>query len=478
VAGKDALPVEDLAAIAEYARRYHLAVIPAVFTYGKVQDLFNSHPEIAEAPDWQKKRGESAYCPNRPETYALIFDIMKEIVEATKCPAMHIGHDEIMGMALCPVCRNVPPADLFANDVNRIAGWLAERNVETMIWGDFLLDRERWEPLGVSSANSGSPHYGGHVVHPAVEKIRKDVIIADWHYNVAKTYPSVKYFADCGFRVIGCPWHKSENNYFLAQEVKRDGQMGMLVTDWGFLATRSPGADSMIGVACAWNTAMPEPKRLPWSPEAVLAGSILDKDKPSRMRGAVFAPVPIEPVGTRGLARGGEAWFGVSERHDLSYLPTGAQRLFGVDYQIGQRCIVADGKAPAPRIPVNAKAKSLVFLHGLSVENPGVGLAPFGQYRVTYASGEKAEVVIDGRKATYWLTETPRQNPWMPWLYGYTWDATLAWEGCTRSGEAVNLQAYEWVNPRPDDPIASVEIVARPNVPGLQIGLVALTAVQ
>jgi hypothetical protein len=210
----------------------------------------------------------------------------------------------------------------------------------------------------------------------------------------------------------------------------------------------------------------------------VLAGSILDKNKPSRMRGAVFAPVALESVGNRALSGDEKSWFCLGARHDLAYLPAGALRLFGIDYQIGKRCIVADGKAPAPRMPVNAKAKSLVFLHAVSVENPGVGLAPYGQYRVTYASGEKAEVVIDGRNATYWLTESPRQNPWMPWVYGYTWDSTLAWEGCTRSGEAVNLQAYEWVNPRPDDEITAVELVARQNMPGLHIGLVALTAVQ
>jgi len=254
--------------------------------------------------------------------------------------------------------------------------------------------------------------------------------------------------------------------------------MGMLVTDWGFLATRSPGANSIVGVVCAWNTATPDPDHLPWSPEAVLAGSILDKSKPSRMRGAVFTPVPIEQVGNRALCGDEKAWFGQGERHDLSYLPSGAQRLFGVDYQIGKSCVIADGKGPAPRIPVNAKVKSLVFLHGLSVQNPGVGLAPYGQYRVTFESGEQAEVPIDGRNASYWLTDTPRQNPWMPWIYGYTWDAVLAWEGCTKSGEAVNLQAYEWVNPRPDDLIASVELVARKNVPDLMIGLVALTAVR
>ena len=87
-------------------------------------------------------------------------------------------------------------------------------------------------------------------------------------------------------------------------------------------------------------------------------------------------------------------------------------------------------------------------------------------------------IAIDGKNITHWLSRTPRRNPWMPWVYGYTWDAVLAWEGCTTSGEPVNLQAYEWTNPRPEDPIVSVEMLARQDVPGLKIGLVALTAVR
>ena len=98
--------------------------------------------------------------------------------------------------------------------------------------------------------------------------------------------------------------------------------------------------------------------------------------------------------------------------------------------------------------------------------------------RSTLSSGQSAEVAIDGRNITHWLSRAPRQNPWMPWLYGQTWDATLAWEGCTKSGEPVNIQAYEWVNPRPDDPIASVEMTAKQDVAGLKLGLVALTVVR
>lgn len=489
VAGRDARPVEELAALAAYARRYHLQFIPVVYTYGKTDDLFASHPEIAEDLAWrQKKQMHGAYCPNRPQTYALIFDIMQEIIDATKCRAMHIGHDEIEGMAICPACSKIPPSDLFAADVNKIADWLAERKVLTMLWGDMLLEEKHWAARGVrGAANSGNPHYGGHLVHPALEKIRKHVIIGDWHYTPDPTHPTMKHFAANGFRVVGCTWYNKDNNYYMTQEMKAVGPrgLGVLVTDWGFMSTRSPGATSILGAAYAWNTAMPEPKRLTWSPDAVLAASILNRNKPSRIRDATLTPIDLERVGNRALSGDKTAWFGMGTWHDLAYLPRGDLRLFGVDYRVGKTCLIVgagnqDAAIPSnsPAVPVRGKAKSLVFLHALSVSNPGVAPRTFGHYRVTYASGQKEDVAISSRNATHWLSETPRNNGWGSWTYSYLWDATLAWEGCTKAGEAVNLQAYEWVNPRPNDRIATVELIAQPGSPGLRIALVALTAVR
>lgn len=492
LASEKALPVAELVALADYARRYHLDVIPAVFTYGKVGDLVRKHPGIAEVPAEGSSPSVSqvAYCPNQPETYALVFDLLGEVVTATQCRRLHIGHDEITGMAQCPVCKAIPPADLFANDVNRIAGWLAERHVETLIWGDFLLDRETWAARGVHSANSGNPHYGGLTVAPAADTIRKDVIIADWHYYGSNPkdevkFPTPKYFADKGFRVIGCPWHNTWNNYHFTRDVQATGQLGMLVTDWGFLATRSPGANSMVAVACAWDAAMPEPERLTWSPQAVLAASILRKDRPSRSATAAFAPVDLGPVANRALAGAADAWFGGGTRHGLVMPPPGVRTLFGVEYRVGETCLVVASQdavaglpASSPRIAVNQPARSLVFLQTMAVDEPTVGLRPYGQYRVTYASGEIAAVSIDGRNITHWLPRTPRVNPWMAWVYGHTWDAVLAWQGCTTSGEPVCIQAYEWINPRADDPIESVTLEAKQGVPGLKIGLVALTAVR
>ncbi|OGV63335.1 MAG: hypothetical protein A3K19_21835 [Lentisphaerae bacterium RIFOXYB12_FULL_65_16] len=485
IAADNALDMRELATAADTARRYGMRFVPYVNLYGKVQELLKAHPEIAEDPDGAKKGGDHAYCPSKPETYKLVFDLLTELVEVTRCDAILSSHDEIGGMVVCPACKAVPPDDLFANDVNKTAAFLAGKGVETMIAGDMLLEKARWEPLGVDACNSGSPQYGGLAIHPAVDKLRKDVIILDWHYNTAKSYPTFKHFADHGLRVIGLPWHGNVNNYYIAKAIHEIGQLGIIDTDFGFLNTRSPVATSMLGVACAWNTSMPEPDTLAWSPQRVLAAAVLGNAQPSRTSGAKFAPIDLDAAANRPLVGGTEAWLGEGRQSDLTYFPKGVVRLFGTEYHIGDRGIVIGKEnaslgisAQSARIAVNAKARALVFLHGLAVDNPAVWLQTFGQYSVTYASGERAEIAITSRNATHWRTATPRVNPWMPWVYGYAWDALLAWEGCTKGGDAVALLAYEWTNPRPDDTIVSVDASAKQDVPGLVLGLVALTAVQ
>ncbi|MBN8215114.1 MAG: beta-N-acetylhexosaminidase [Spirochaetes bacterium] len=477
ISGPKARPLTDLAAAAKEAESLGIEFIPAIFSYGKVSDILKSHPEIAEDPAW-KKKGD-AWCPNNEATYALFFDLLKEIVEATGCKRVHIGHDEIMGMALCPACKAVPADELFARDINRIADWLSAKRVGAMIWGDFLLENKRWVPLGVAAANSANPQYGNHIVHPAVGKIRKDVVICDWQYAVSREYPSFKHFADAGYPVIGCPWHLSANNTGTARAIGAIKQAGVLVTDWGFLGPRATGGVSILGVTHSWNLAQPDTETLAWDASAVLAASLLPQDRPSRRFGARQVPIDLGRAAQKALTGDPNAWFGLGTRHDLAWLPTGDQNFFGSQFRIGPKAVVIDAASKAsPAIAVGRKAKSLVFLHALQVESLAIGARAYALYVLRRADGSVVNLQVNHRNAVHWFSKTPRKNPWGTFNYAHTWDALLAWEGATRSGESVNLQAWEWVNPLPEVPIVSVEAKLDPFDPGVQLGLVALTAVE
>ena len=59
-------------------------------------------------------------------------------------------------------------------------------------------------------------------------------------------------------------------------------------------------------------------------------------------------------------------------------------------------------------------------------------------------------------------------------LYG----AKCAWRGFTRSGDAINLQAHEWVNPQPDESLSHLQLHALKHREALKIAVLAVTCVE
>ena len=109
----------------------------------------------------------------------------------------------ILADADCPRCAGKPTAELFAKAVNDAYNHIVKkRGLEMLMWGDRLLDgRATGYGLWEASMNG---------THQAVDLIPKDIIVCDWHYErkyplqptARSTFPSVRFFADKGFRVL------------------------------------------------------------------------------------------------------------------------------------------------------------------------------------------------------------------------------------------------------------------------------------
>jgi hypothetical protein len=100
------------------------------------------------------------------------------------------------------------------------------------MWGDRLLDGKatgygKWE----ASENGTAP---------AIDRIPKDIIACDWHYETRyngapATYPSVRLFQEKGIRVWPSSWRSAENARMLADcslQNKTDKMIGYLATTW------------------------------------------------------------------------------------------------------------------------------------------------------------------------------------------------------------------------------------------------------
>jgi len=179
----------------------------------KTAPLLAKYPEFDETPGlYPKNEGIycRSYCPRHPKIHDVIFSLFGELIDAFEAKTFHAGMDEVflLGEDACPRCRGAAKAELFAEEVNTLQRYLAERKLELWIWGDRLIDGRvagvgEWEGSTNQTAR-------------ALDLIARDVVICDWHYESAP--PTAAHFAVNGFNVISCPW--------------RDAQVALAQLDW------------------------------------------------------------------------------------------------------------------------------------------------------------------------------------------------------------------------------------------------------
>jgi hypothetical protein len=207
----NALSHEDASAIATAARAAGVRVVPQINLLGHqswaktTHGLLRSHPEFDETPG--KYAGNEgiycrSYCPRHPQVHGVVFDLIDELLEAFGADTFHGGMDEIfiLGDDNCPRCRGRLPSELFAGEVIAVRDHLAKSGRKLWIWGDRLID-------GVTSG-TGKWEGSFNGTWTAIDRIPRDVLICDWHYE--KAVPGAAWFAMLGFDVVSSPWRKPE----------------------------------------------------------------------------------------------------------------------------------------------------------------------------------------------------------------------------------------------------------------------------
>ncbi|MEW6356117.1 MAG: glycoside hydrolase family 20 zincin-like fold domain-containing protein [Planctomycetota bacterium] len=239
-----AAPVADLKPIIELARRYYAEPIPQLNLLSHQEHfLAKVRPDLmlVKLAEFPKKRvsdygdffyWEPVYDPNNPEVRKIVAAVLDETIELFRPAILHIGHDECGALAFVPRKNDREITDLFAGSVRFLHGYLKERNVRTMMWGDMLLSELQFPTGSAHGAHPGAPTW------PAIKDIPKDVIVADWqHYPFARPYPdaggaredfpSSLYFSDNGFSVMGAvlgKFAKEKNDLDRWQKIRTHNQ--------------------------------------------------------------------------------------------------------------------------------------------------------------------------------------------------------------------------------------------------------------
>lgn len=203
--------------------------------------LLTRYPELDETPG-QFPNNEKIYCrswcPQHPRVPEIILPMLDELLNAFDADAMHVGMDEVFLIASehCARCRGGNAAELFARAVSDLhAHLVGRRQVEMLMWGDRLLD--------AASTGLGEWEAAKNGTHGAVDRIPKDIVICDWHYEPLSRYPgkpsdynSVPFLLGKGFRVWPSGWKNAavvEAFVDSAAKHRTDRLMGYLATTWG-----------------------------------------------------------------------------------------------------------------------------------------------------------------------------------------------------------------------------------------------------
>jgi hypothetical protein len=206
----------DVNNLVEACRHNNIKLIPHFQLLGhqswdkQTGKLLQVHPEFDETPHvitenytkWPNADGLycKSYCPLHPDVHAVVFALIDELLDVFEATDLHGGMDEVfyIGDAKCPRCSGKDKSELFAGEVNKIREHLAEKNRRLWIWGDRLIDG-RETGLGEWEGATND-------TYRAIDKIAKDVVICDWHYNRAELTNVL--FAAKDLDVVSCPWKK------------------------------------------------------------------------------------------------------------------------------------------------------------------------------------------------------------------------------------------------------------------------------
>lgn len=415
----------------DFCRVYGIEVVPEIQSLGHVQFMTLAHPEIGEWPDEAEevkvdertadippnKFYAHCYCPSNPKSYEILFDLIDEIAEVFgPCEYLHLGHDEVYEIGVCPICKHRDPAELFAEDVNRIYDYVTEKGFKMMMWADML------QPVTK------------YLTPPAIHQIPKDILLLDFIWYFHPNDDIEDNLLPLGYDVVLGNVYSSHYPRYNTRIVK-DGIVGAQVSSWVISSEDVMAYEGKIYEFLYSGQML-------WSENySVHSRFAYDKLVQAMM------PKMREQLGDRTYP---------SMRRDASQ-----------EVLVDQGAFVPKVSPCGGEFTVDCKADSLVFEHTATdkiTRIPWIDLDVIGKYVVTYEDGSAEEIQIKySGNVGYWNRRHGepfkgkyyRHNGYQGVMY-YT-------DGIETFDETygpMTIYKYEWLNPNPDKKIVRVQYVA------------------
>lgn len=437
--GGELLEQDEVREFCSFAREFGFELIPEVQSFGHVQYITYAHPDIAETDESVTERQmdtrntdqppstyyHHSYCPQNPKSYEIIYDLIDEIVDVV-CPPrfVHMGHDEIYQMGLCPKCKDVPHDVLYEMHVTAMHDYLAKKGLRMMIWADMMQPTERYKSW------------------PAIERLPRDIVLLDFIWYFHFDLDMEDHLLPYGYDVMMGNLYSSHYPRYESRAAK-ERMIGGQVSTWCRLDEYTLGKkgkfyDLLYTGEMLWNAGYREDAREAYA--AVLA------DRIPTLRDRI-----------RGLTDIRRTLRALDLPETAGRVPCALREVCG---EMDRKpCLVTEPVT----VPVYEQADALRFLHTTLREEKRIAwehLTTVGTYTVRYTDGteETIPVEYDGN-IRCWRDRFASPKPAQYYRHqGYvcTWAADPVLRTKTEEGEDVVVMALEWVNPHPDKEIDTV----------------------
>lgn len=484
VAGPNAFSPEQIRELADLARENFIEPVPHVQGFGHTGPLGRARPDLL-AP---KAAGRSpCFDITRNDVRSFIFGLYADAIDAFQAKGyFHVGFDEARGLEL--ICGDRTHAEVVAEHITAVHGWLKTRGLRMIMWADMLLDHETFRSS--SAANSEAPHYGNVNTAPALEVIPKDVLLANWYYGAAEEHPQIEHLQRAGFELFPTTWYKPENNFRLLRSSHQAGLTWAAGSSWMYCSATNPTMMGALFGEYAWTAGRPALELLNYD-ELALFCDVLQpprvSDRPYREQ-----HIDLSSVAKRSLVDSapgdGKGWLDLGPEKDLSTLAPGVLKSqvhdrtfsFAIAGEQTARCVLVqgakfglDGVPKAVTVPVAGEGTALVFLHAGTADSCHTQVA--GRYEIVYEDGTTEELVLRNSIDIAGWVKPPSYGNWRTARQqSYCRNCTLGWRGLTLGKRTVELSLTEWRNPKPTTRIHEIRLTAPSSEALALVGLTLL----
>lgn len=428
VAEGELLEKHEVRALCDFARELGFELIPEVQSFGHVQYITFAHPDIAEFDPEAEVTSTDAreadvppslfykhsYCPQNEKSYAIIHDIIDEIVEVVRPQRfVHCGHDEIYQMGLCPKCKSVPRDRLYEMHVRDLHDYLAGKGLRMMLWADMVQPVTKYQCF------------------PALDRLPKDIVWLDfvWYFHLDKDIE--ENLLSKGYEIMVGNLYSS---HFPRYEHRIKPLLGGEVSFWCLtkesdISREGKFFDLMYTAEMLWSKGYCEKTRLAYT--ALIA------ERLPLVRARLRGEAPLTPKLALNFEKDKKEFFYKSIKGVLLNDPL--------------------------TVDVKEAVAGLRFLHTALYREKRVAwgeLVQIGTYTVRYEDGTEIHIPVtyDGnvRCFKYRFAEPLPEPYYRHEGYVCAWEANPVEAGYAEDGTPVTLYALTWNNPLPHKKIDSI----------------------